>query len=110
MFKRNDIVSAFGVQGKVLSVEDGEVAVEFTDGNEEVFGLDGKLAPWHAGAVLTLVKRAVEPKTIRGWVNIYAGGKLGKRIHESKTLAIQKAAADDGALLATIEVTGQYQG
>lgn len=107
MFQMNDLVKAFGVEGTVVVVdtEANEVVVEFNDGNEEVFLGDGKLAAWHSGPTLTLIRRAT-PKLVKGWVNLYEGGKLGTRIHASKEAALAKRGE---GVVNTVELAGTYQ-
>lgn len=104
MFQVNDLVSAFGVQGTVdtVNTEDSEVIVVFENGMEEVFLLDGKLAEWHSGPTLTLIRRAT-PRTVKGWVNLYEGGKLGTRIHTTKESALAKRGE---GVVSTVELTG----
>lgn len=114
MFNVNDIVSAFGVQGKVQSVDsdEGVLTVRFDNGMVEDFGLDGKLESWHAGAALSLIRRAPArvTRTVRGFVNMYANGTLGTKIHTTRQAAIDSASRATTPVAATVEVTGTYEG
>lgn len=59
-FQVGDIVTAFGLKGKVISIKSSSlynIIVDFEEGPQEAFSTDGKEMLWHKEPSLKLIER-----------------------------------------------------
>lgn len=93
-FKVGDIVTAFGLEGVVTDVKEGDdrPVKAILSKTSESFLLDGKLWGFHAVPSLKLVKRAEEFEEVVGYVGIEEPSKnykvLGDRLFNTKEDAL----------------------
>ena len=112
VFELNDRVTAFGVDGVVVSIdedrEDGfPIYVNF-NGTLNLFTIDGKYAKWHLEPSLKLIEKAKKKvkkkvkKTIEAWACIHKDG--------SYTLCLSEAIAQNSYVsMEIVKLTGIYE-
>jgi hypothetical protein len=72
-FKVGDKVSAFGVEGEVISLDEKNnypITVEFDDDHLSFFMIDGRASAWHLEPSLKLIEKAKKKVKKKFWFYI----------------------------------------
>lgn len=107
VFDLNDRVTAFGIEGVVISVDfakDYPIKVDFYNGKYPTFTKDGKLYNWHLEPSLKLIEKAKKKvkKKIEAWACIHKDGTY--------TLCLSKTIAQNSyTSIDIIKLTGEYE-
>lgn len=106
VFELNDRVTAFGIEGVVISVDfakDYPIKVDFYNGKYPTFTKDGKLYNWHLEPSLKLIEKAKNKVNKKFW--IYINEKEIKCSHvEAATLYAIKPEKQKNCQLVEIEL------
>jgi len=106
VFELNDRVTAFGIEGVVISVDfakDYPIKVDFYNGKYPTFTKDGKLYNWHLEPSLKLIEKAKKKVKKKFWLSIHNVEIEELRI-ESQTLYIHKPKEQKNCQLVEIEL------
>lgn len=106
VFDLNDRVSAFGVEGIVLSIKDDvyyPIYVEFDNKQYARFTNDGKYQCWHLEPSLKLIEKAKKKvkKTIEAWACVRKDGTY--------TVCLSKETASNYVRVDIVKLTGEYE-